>query len=71
MTHRSDTSVAAVAKPVVRVSACNRGLGQHPLHIAGKKYIDAVLAICRDSQETNGAFGAACSARRAHRQPNR
>ncbi len=30
------------AKPVVLVPACNRQLGQHPFHIAGKKYIDAV-----------------------------
>ena len=38
---------AAIAKPVVLVPACNRMLGQHPFHIAGKKYIDAVrLAGC-------------------------
>ena len=36
------------AKPVVLVPACNRMLGQHPFHIAGKKYIDAVrLAGCQ------------------------
>ena len=29
-------------KPVVLVPACNRLLGEHPFHIAGKKYIDAV-----------------------------
>ena len=29
-------------KPVVLVPACNRVLGEHPFHIAGKKYIDAV-----------------------------
>ena len=29
-------------KPVVLVPACNRQLGEHPFHIAGKKYIDAV-----------------------------
>jgi putative glutamine amidotransferase len=35
-------------KPVVLVPACNRVLGQHPFHIAGKKYIDAVrLAGCQ------------------------
>jgi putative glutamine amidotransferase len=35
-------------KPVVLVPACNRQLGQHPFHIAGKKYIDAVrLAGCQ------------------------
>lgn len=36
------------AKPVVLVPACNRQLGHHPFHIAGKKYIDAVrLAGCQ------------------------
>ena len=36
------------AKPVVLVPACNRMLGHHPFHIAGKKYIDAVrLAGCQ------------------------
>jgi putative glutamine amidotransferase len=35
------------AKPIVLVPACNRRVGQHPFHIAGKKYIDAVrLAGC-------------------------
>jgi putative glutamine amidotransferase len=35
------------AQPVVLVPACNRMLGQHPFHVAGKKYIDAVrLAGC-------------------------
>ena len=34
-------------KPVVLVPACNRTLGQHPFHVAGKKYVDAVrLAGC-------------------------
>lgn len=34
-------------KPVVLVPACNRMLGEHPFHVAGKKYIDAVrLAGC-------------------------
>lgn len=28
--------------PVVLVPACNRMLGPHPFHIAGKKYLDAV-----------------------------
>lgn len=28
--------------PIVLVPACNRILGEHPFHIAGKKYIDAV-----------------------------
>jgi putative glutamine amidotransferase len=29
-------------RPVVLVPACNRMLGQHPFHVAGKKYVDAV-----------------------------
>jgi putative glutamine amidotransferase len=34
-------------KPVVLIPACNRMIGQHPFHVAGKKYIDAVrLAGC-------------------------
>jgi putative glutamine amidotransferase len=34
-------------KPVVLVPACNRMMGEHPFHVAGKKYIDAVrLAGC-------------------------
>lgn len=37
----ADTTAAA-PKPVVLVPACNRMLGEHPFHIAGKKYIDAV-----------------------------
>lgn len=37
-----------IRKPVVLVPACNRQLGEHPFHIAGKKYIDAVrLAGCQ------------------------
>jgi putative glutamine amidotransferase len=28
--------------PIVLVSACNRQLGHHPFHIAGRKYVDAV-----------------------------
>ena len=33
--------------PVVLVPACQRELGDHPFHVAGKKYIDAVrLAGC-------------------------
>ncbi len=35
-------------KPVVLVPACNRRVGQHAFHVAGKKYIDAVrLAGCQ------------------------
>jgi putative glutamine amidotransferase len=30
------------SKPVVLVPSCNRVLGQHPFHIAGRKYIEAV-----------------------------
>lgn len=34
-------------KPRVLVPACNRQLGEHPFHIVGKKYVDAVrLAGC-------------------------
>ncbi len=34
-------------QPVVLVPACNRQLGHHPFHIAGKKYVDFVrLAGC-------------------------
>jgi len=34
-------------KPVVLIPSCNRVLGQHPFHIAGKKYAEAVrLAGC-------------------------
>ncbi len=28
--------------PIVLVPACNRQLGEHPFHIAGRKYVDAV-----------------------------
>lgn len=35
-------------KPIVLVPSCNRVLGQHPFHIAGRKYIEAVrLAGCQ------------------------
>ena len=41
------TPSSAPHKPVVLVPACNRMLGQHPFHIAGQKYVDAVrLAGC-------------------------
>lgn len=30
------------ARPVVLVPACNRVYGEHPFHVAGRKYIDAV-----------------------------
>jgi putative glutamine amidotransferase len=29
-------------KPIVLVPACNKPLGEHPFHVAGKKYVDAV-----------------------------
>ena len=33
--------------PVVLVPACNRQIGQHAFHVAGKKYVDFVrLAGC-------------------------
>ncbi len=30
------------SKPVVLVPSCNRMIGQHPFHVAGRKYIEAV-----------------------------
>ena len=37
----------AAARPVVLVPSCNRQVGDHVFHLAGKKYIDAVhLAGC-------------------------
>ena len=30
------------APPIVLVPACNKQLGEHPFHVAGRKYIDAV-----------------------------
>lgn len=51
MTSSAPTSSSAgprAARPVVLVPACNRLLGHHPFHIAGKKYVDAVrLAGCQ------------------------
>ena len=41
------SATAALRKPLVLVPACNRSLGQHPFHITGQKYVDAVrLAGC-------------------------
>ncbi len=34
--------VRPIVRPIVLVPGCNRLLGEHPFHIAGKKYIDAV-----------------------------
>jgi putative glutamine amidotransferase len=40
--------MSSASKPVVLVPACNRMIGQHPYHVAGKKYVDAVrLAGCQ------------------------
>ena len=37
----------AARRPLVLVPACNKMLGDHPYHIVGKKYADAVrLAGC-------------------------
>jgi putative glutamine amidotransferase len=37
----------AARRPLVLVPACNKMLGEHPYHVAGKKYADAVrLAGC-------------------------
>lgn len=36
------TSRPAERKPVVLVPACNKPLGEHAFHVAGKKYVDAV-----------------------------
>src|SRR5882724_6477957 len=42
-----NTSPTPVRKPIVLIPACNRMIGYHPFHVAGKKYIDAVrLAGC-------------------------
>ena len=30
------------AKPMVLVTSCNQMMGEHPFHIAGRKYVDAV-----------------------------
>jgi putative glutamine amidotransferase len=34
--------MSSANKPLVLVPACNRPLGDHPFHVAGKKYVDAV-----------------------------
>lgn len=40
-------TVASTSLPVVLVPACQRVLGRHPFHVAGRKYVDAVrLAGC-------------------------
>lgn len=35
-------SERTTSKPVVLVPSCNRMIGQHPFHVAGRKYIEAV-----------------------------
>jgi putative glutamine amidotransferase len=35
-------NMAANSPPIVLVPACNRMLGEHPFHIAGRKYLEAV-----------------------------
>jgi putative glutamine amidotransferase len=43
----NDDGAPMPRKPVVLIPACNRLLGQHGFHVAGRKYIDAVrLAGC-------------------------
>jgi putative glutamine amidotransferase len=37
-----NSSIPSRRPPVVLVPACNRMLGQHPFHVAGQKYVDAV-----------------------------
>ena len=47
-THSTDAHRPGAARPIVLVPACNRMLGHHAFHIAGKKYVDAVrLAGCQ------------------------
>ena len=41
MTDMTLPPTSAAAKPLILVTACNRVLGEHPFHIAGKKYVDA------------------------------
>ncbi len=38
----SQTPQTPQAPPVVLVTSCNRAVGEHPFHIAGRKYVDAV-----------------------------
>jgi len=46
-TDPADARTAALDRPLVLVPADNRMLGEHPYHVAGKKYVDAVrLAGC-------------------------
>ncbi len=36
------STLTSSRQPLVLVPACNRMLGEHPFHVAGKKYVDAV-----------------------------
>ncbi|HEY5310115.1 MAG TPA: gamma-glutamyl-gamma-aminobutyrate hydrolase family protein, partial [Casimicrobiaceae bacterium] len=43
----SPSTTRLASRPIVLVPADNRMLGQHPYHVVGKKYVDAVrLAGC-------------------------
>ena len=33
---------STMSRPLILVPACNKMMGEHPYHIAGKKYCDAV-----------------------------
>jgi putative glutamine amidotransferase len=45
--HDPSSTMKSNPKPLVLVPACNRQIGDHPFHIAGQKYVDAVrLAGC-------------------------
>ena len=41
-TDAGSTPPAPVRRPRVLVPACNKPLGEHPFHVAGRKYVDAV-----------------------------
>ncbi len=58
MNSPNDRGLQDGARPIVLVPACNRQLGHHPFHIAGKKYIDAVrLAGCQPLVVPTAALG--------------
>lgn len=38
----TQSTPARAGKPVVLVPACNKLLGEHPFHVAGRKYVEAV-----------------------------
>jgi putative glutamine amidotransferase len=39
---KAPMTAASSAPPLVLVTSCNRLVGEHPFHIAGRKYVDAV-----------------------------